>query len=478
VRIKTGVRNDGSIVARRCDVWWNTGAYADIGPRVAQKSGATAAGPYDIPNVAINSYCVYTNLPPAGAMRGFGIPQLAWAYESQTDLIAREMDLDPLDFRRRNVLRNHRPHATGTVLRGAATEETLDELRRELRWDQPLRQGEGPVRRGRGVAIGLKAVITPSTSVAIVRLEGDASCTVYCGTVDMGQASSTAFAQMAAEVLGLHAEDIRVVPPDTDVTPYDMGTLGSRSLFHMGNALCSAAQDVRRQVLEAASRLIPSHDGPLDIHDGHVVTHDGQRMPLADVMVGTFGMQAGNIVGTGTFTPDYVKPDLETGQSPNFTAFWMVGGAGAEVSVDTETGALRIDRLVVVGDAGRAINPTVVRTQLTGGATMQLGMTLSEELRFEGGQPTGLGLANYKVPGPLDIPADFSAVVVELPHEDAPFGAKGIGETGTFAVSPAIANAVHDAVGARIRELPLTAERIWTALQDPGDKTTDRDAPR
>lgn len=469
-RMRTGVTADGTIIARACDIWWNSGAYADIGPRVTQKTGMTAAGPYDIENVGINSYNVYTNLPPAGAMRGFGVPQVVWAYESQSDIIAAELGMDPLEFRRRNLLRNHRPHASGTIMRDAGTEEVLEELRRELRWDEPFDRGDGSRRRGRGLAIGIKAVITPSTSVAIVNLHGDGSCGVYCGTTDMGQGSNTAFAQVAAEVLGLRAEDVSVLHPDTQTTPYDMGTLGSRSLYHMGHAIRSAALEVRRQVLEIAAKLQQADVDELDLHEGHVVSHRGERrLPLSEVLIGRFGMRAGNIIGAGDFTPRYEKPDAETGQSDHIAAFWMVGGVGAEVTVDPETGALTVDRLVSVGDVGRAINPAVVRGQLTGAAVMQLGQTLSEELQYEDGQLTNAGLGFYKVPGVLDVPPDLAAVVVEFPMEGAPFGAKGVGETGTFAVSPAVASAVYDAVGARVLELPLTAERIWRAARETAE---------
>jgi CO/xanthine dehydrogenase Mo-binding subunit len=464
-RLRTGVRADGTIIARQCDIWWNSGAYADIGPRVTQKTGMTAAGPYDIENVSINSYNVYTNLPPAGAFRGFGVPQVAWAYESQADIIAAELGIDPLEFRLRNLLRNNRPHATGTVLRDTGTEEVLGELRRELRWDEPFQRGEGARRRGRGLAIGIKAVITPSTSAAIVSLGPDASCTVYCGTADMGQGSDTAMAQVAAEVLGLAAEDVAVIHPDTAVTPYDMGTLGSRSTYHMGHAVRKAALEVRRQLLEMAAAQTGTEPGELEIRQAEVISRAGHQMPLGEVIAAHFGMRAGNIIGSGAHTPAYAKPDPATGQSPGITAFWMVGGVGAEVTVDTATGALTVDRLVTAGDVGHAINPEVVRTQLTGAAVMQLGMTLSEQLQYEDGQVTNTGLGNYKVPGILDVPVRMDAVVVEFPGGDAPFGAKGAGETGTFAVSPAVANAVHDAVGVRVRDLPLTAERIWRLLR-------------
>ena len=471
ITLKTGVDADGKIVARACDVTWNTGAYADIGPRVTQKSGFTAAGPYDIEHVSVDSRCVYTNLPPAGAFRGFGIPQLAWAYECQSDMIARELGIDPLEFRRRNTLRNGRPHATGTVMQGIGTDEVLDTLETAMDWSQPLEGSDDPdVRRGRGLAFGLKAVITPSTSVATVSLSGDGSCQVACGTTDMGQASVTAYAQIVGEVLGLAAEDVIVLHPDTRLTPYDMGTLGSRSLYHNGNAMIQAAEEVREQVLAFASEQFGVDVAELELSEGGVVARDGSRRSLGEVISTHFGMQAGNVLGRGTFTPPYEKPDPDTGQSENIAAFWMVGGAAAEVSVDTETGHVTLDRLFVVGDSGRAVNPEIVRAQFTGAAVMQIGMARTEEFLHDHGQLTSTGLAYYKVPGILDIPRRLDGAVVEFPMEgDAPFGAKGVGETGSFAVASAIANAIDDAVGARVTSLPLTDERIWAAMQVSGD---------
>ncbi|MGQ0523309.1 MAG: xanthine dehydrogenase family protein molybdopterin-binding subunit, partial [Betaproteobacteria bacterium] len=245
LRIKSAVTKEGRITGRECEVWWNGGAYADIGPRITQKSGFTAPGPYDIDNVRIDSYALYTNLPPAGALRGFGIPQLVWAYESHADLIARELDMDPVEFRRKNILRNGRPQATGTLMQDAAIEAVLERLAARMNWTQPVDRGSGTVRRGRGLAIGFKASISPTTSVAIVNLYADGTCGVYCSTVDMGQGSDTAMAQIAAEVLGIPVESITVVHPDTDVTPYDMATLGPRSLYHLGNAVKLAAEDAR-----------------------------------------------------------------------------------------------------------------------------------------------------------------------------------------------------------------------------------------
>ncbi|MBI2317951.1 MAG: xanthine dehydrogenase family protein, partial [Betaproteobacteria bacterium] len=351
VRLKSAVKRDGHISARQCEIWWNGGGYADIGPRVTQKSGFTAAGPYDIENVEIDSYAVYTNLPPAGAVRGFGVPQLAWAYESHTDLIARALEIDPLDFRRQNILRDGRPQATGTLMKDTAAEAVLQRLAECMNWNAAFARGEGALRRGRGIAIGFKASISPTTSIAIVNLNGDGSCSVYCNTVDMGQGSDTAMAQIAAEVLKVPAETVNVVHPDTDVTPYDMGTLGSRSTFYMGHAVQQAAEDARAKALALAAEL------------GLPLT-----TPIADILRKKYGMQAGNIVGVGSFVSSYTPADQASGLSPNITPFWMVGGTGAEVEVDTETGRVRITKLVNVADLGKALNPRIVETQLSGAA--------------------------------------------------------------------------------------------------------------
>jgi CO/xanthine dehydrogenase Mo-binding subunit len=450
-RIKSGVDAGGRIVARACEVFWNGGAYADIGPRVTQKSGFTSPGPYDIDNVRIDSYELYTNRTPAGALRGFGIPQLVWAYESHTDLIARALGLDPVEFRRRNILRDGRPQASGTPMQDAAVAEVLETLAACMGWgdNKEFDRGSGAIRRGRGIAIGFKASISPTTSVAIVNVSADGSAVLYTSSVDMGQGSDTAYAQIVAEVLALKAETVRVVHPDTDVTPYDMGTLGSRSLFHMGNAVRLAAEDALARLRALAAEAgLPS----------------GTNYPPSEIFKKRFGMQAGNVIGTASFMPTYKSPDPQSGLSDNVTPFWMVGGAGAEVAVDTETGAVRVEKLVNAADCGRPINPAVARTQLSGAATMQLGFTLSEIMLLDGGQVTNASLADYKIPGIRDIPPMVNELVAAEQHS-GPFGAKGLGESGTFGVSPAIANAIHDAVGVRITELPITAEAVFRALR-------------
>jgi CO/xanthine dehydrogenase Mo-binding subunit len=448
-KIKSGIKN-GRITARQCEIWWNGGAYADIGPRVTQKGGYAAPGPYDIDNVELNSRAVYTNRPPASALRGFGAPQTAWAYETHTDLIAEALGVDKVEFRRRNLLRKGRLQATGTVVRDAEIEAVLDRLVERMNWTWPLDRGSGSLRRGRGIAIGFKAIVSPTASVAAVKVNADGSCVLYCGTVDMGQGSDTAMAQIAADVLNLEAESIQVIHSDTDVTPYDMGTLGSRSTFHMGNAVRLAAEDAKQKIAALAAEV-----GVLP----------GSNVPLSELFHRKFGMQAGSIIGTGSFIPNFVKPDSETGRSNNITPFWPVGGAGAEVEVDTDTGQYRVTKLVNIVDAGVPINPTLVRQQLSGAAIMQFGFTVSENMLFHEGQLTNNSLAYYKIPGLLDLPGVFINETVAGHQHDGPFGAKGVGESTTIAVSPAIGNAIADAVGVRLLEMPLTAESVFRAMQ-------------
>jgi CO/xanthine dehydrogenase Mo-binding subunit len=448
-RIKTAVTKEGRITARRCEVWWNGGAYADVGPRVTQKSGFTAHGPYDIEHVSLDSYAVYTNRPPAGALRGFGVPQLCWAYESQSDMIARALGIDAVEFRRKNLLRDGALHATGTTMRGASLVPVLDALAARMGWAHAYDRGGGTLMRGRGIAIGLKASIAPTTSTAIVNLFADGSSALYCGTVDMGQGSDTALAQIVGETLDMPAESVRVIHPDTDVTPYDMGTLGSRSTYHMGHAALAAALEVKGKIAALAAELgLPA----------------GSNVPVTELFRRKYGMQAGNIVGFGSFMPDYISPDHNTGLSNNITPFWMVGATGAEVEVDTETGQFRVLRLVNVADVGTPVNPRIVDTQLSGAAIMQFGFTVSEEMRYRDGQLTNNSLADYKIPSLLDIPREIENAVVDAAEETGPYGAKGVGETATFGVSPAIANAIDDAVGVRLMELPLTTESLYRAL--------------
>jgi len=256
-------------------------------------------------------------------------------------------------------------------------------------------------------------------------------------------------------VLNIHAESVKVAARDTDVTPYDMGTLGSRSLFHMGHAVRLAAEEARDK-LKALAR--------------EVGEPEGSNVPIAELFRKKYGMQAGNIIGTGIYKPDYVPPDPANGLTPNATPFWMCAAAGAELEVDTETGRVRITRLVNVVDCGRPLNPKIVETQISGAALMQLGFTMFEKMHIDGGQVTNASLADYKIPGLLDVPPGMESEAIAAHQSNGPFGAKGIGETATFCISPAIGNAIEDACGVRLTELPLNPETVLRALRAKADR--------
>jgi CO/xanthine dehydrogenase Mo-binding subunit len=354
-----------------------------------------------------------------------------------------------VEFRRKNILREGRPHATGTIMRDAAIAQVLDRLAERMNWDAPFDRGTGTIKRGHGLAIGFKASISPTTSGAIVNISADGSIVLYTNTIDMGQGSDTAMAQIAAEVLNVPAETVMVVHGNTDVAPYDMGTLGSRSTFHMGNAVKLAAEEARTKLAALAAEVgLPA----------------GTNYDVKEIFRKRYGMQAGNVIGSGTYVPRYASPDPKTGQSDNVTPFWMVGGTGVEVEIDTETGHVCVTRMVNVADAGRPINPKICRTQLSGGAIMQLGFTLYEDMVFDGGQITNPSFADYKIPGFRDVPPMESDLVTAI-QQTGPFGAKGVGESSTFGVSPAIANAIHDAVGIRLTELPIKPEALLRAIR-------------
>ncbi len=449
VRIKTAVTNGGRILARDCEAWWNGGAYADIGPRVTQKAGYTAAGPYDIANVRIGSYQMYTNRPPAGALRGFGVPQLAWAYESHTDMIAHELGIDPLAFRWKNLLREGQVQASGSIMRDAPMERILQRIAERLNWDAPFDRGQGRFRRGRGIGIALKAGTSPTTSTAMVTVSADGSITLYVGTADMGQGSDTALGQIVAETLDVEMRDVKVIHTDTDVTPYDMGTCSARSTFHMGNAIKTAAEDARGKLRDLIVELgLPP----------------GTNYSVRDLLQKRFGMQAGNIVGVGTYIPPHDFPDPETGLSKEITPFWAIGGSGAEVEVDTDTGHVRVLRLINVADGGRVVNPDIAITQISGAAIMQLGFTMYENMVFKNGRVRNASLTHYEIPSFQDIPP-LENELLDAEDKRGPFGAKGLGESGTFGVSPAIGNAIFDAVGVRLTELPITAEAVMRGLR-------------
>jgi CO/xanthine dehydrogenase Mo-binding subunit len=466
-KIKTAIKS-GAITARKCEVYWDTGAYAEIGPRIGHKSGYTSAGPYRIPNVWIDSYCVYTNKVPAGAFRGFGVPQVIWAYDSQTDLIARALGADPVEFRLKPALEEGESFATGTVVRSFGIKEAIRQAAQAIDWGRAKPVQSGTKLRGRGIAAGVKAVLTPSISGAIVILNADGTANVLSSTVEMGQGSETTLSQIVAEELGLTAEQIHIVQPDTDVTPYDTITAGSRSTYHMGNAVRLAAAKIKAQLCEVVAARLEVDPDDLVAGKGRIYVRGlaERGMTIGEIFLAKFGSLGTTLAAEAVCQPTSAHMDPETGQSEKCTEYWFPSATAAEVEVDTETGQVKVLQLFSVGDTGTAINPRHCEQQLQCAALMHLGLTLFEEMIFDEGQLVNGSLLDYQIVSFKDMPQFVRPIIVEVPHEDGPFGAKGVGETGALTVAPAIANAIHDAVGIRIRDLPITPERVLRALAE------------
>jgi CO/xanthine dehydrogenase Mo-binding subunit len=454
VTMRVGFRRDGRLLAVECRADFDVGAYADIGPRVVQKATYTATGPYRVPHVRLDSSAVYTNTTPGGAFRGFGVPQLAWALESLVDVAADRLGADPVELRRQNLLAHGEEFAPGDTPIDGKFEESLNQASEAIGWTQAT-----PSDRGKGVAAMLKASIAPSVSEALVRMHADGSVTVLVSTVEMGQGARTVMAQIAAEVLAVPVSRVTVAQPDTSVTPYDQTTSSSRSTTLMGRAVQEAAEDVCAQLLAAAAPHLGVTVAELTVDDGAVVGHD-RRLPYPEVLVQRFGMAGGELIGRGV---------VATGRSAaplgGSTPFWEMAVGAAEVSVDEETGAVRVEKYVSVADVGRAINPLQCETQDAGAVLQGLGHTLLEEMVYEGGQLLNPNLVDYRVPRAEDVPPALECRFVENADGSGPFGAKGAGEGSLIPVSPAVANALARLTGLRFRELPLTPERVWRALR-------------
>ena len=467
IRMKTGVKNDGTLVARECEIHLDTGAYAEIGPRVAKKSGYTAAGPYRIPNLKIDSYSVYTNKPPAGAFRGFGVSQSAWAVESQMDIIAAALKMDPLELRLKNGYVDGDRFVTEEKLTGVGLEQCLNEVAKSIGWNEKKFKGSnvqkfngGNIKRGKGLACMIKATITPSISCAVVKLNEDASLSIYTGTVEMGQGSETVMAQIAGQELGIPLSQVQVLGVDTDVVPYDLTTSSSRSTFHMGKAVQLAAQHILQQLKETVAKEYGVPENKISFADGKIRLPETQ-LDYAEVMFKRFGMQGGTLIGAGqvkTSTKD------EYGEKST-SAFWFLAAGAAEVEVDIDTGKFKLIKYATAVDVGKALNPLGCRQQLAGAAITGIGQAMFEEIAYDNGQLINPNLVDYVLPALGDMPTVIDSIAIEIPHRNGPFGAKGIGESALIPVAPAIANAIFDAVGVRIKDLPIKAEKIYLGLE-------------
>jgi CO/xanthine dehydrogenase Mo-binding subunit len=457
-RIKTGVSRDGRLLARECEIYMDTGAYADAGPRVTQKAGYRALGPYRIPHVKSDAYTVYTNTAPAGAFRGFGTLQVTWAYESQMDIIAQKLGIDALQFRLKNLLKKGELYTPGDTPVDCDLKEGLLRAAREIGWNRKGGRGN----TGKGLSCCMKdGGGTYKFASAAAKMISDGSVVLLTGTVELGQGARTALSQVVAEEVGLPLDRVVVAQLDTDVTPYDPGTNASSSMVVMGLCVQRAAQDLKRQLLRAAAKMLDDKAANLFLKDGRVYSRKGKKIPYSAVIAKCFGANAGEIIGKGSYQD--VKSAKAALGSP--TTFWEIGWGGAEVEVDRDTGEIKILNYVSVADVGRAIHPIQCEGQDEGAVMFAVGHTLMEEMIYKDGQLLNPNLIDYRVPNFLDVPGKFQTILLENQNGPGPFGSKGMGEGGLLPVASAVGNALYNAIGVRLYDLPLTPERVWRGLK-------------
>jgi CO/xanthine dehydrogenase Mo-binding subunit len=458
-RVKTGVARDGKLVARECEIHMDTGAYADAGPRVTQKAGYRAIGPYRIPHVKTDAYTVYTNTVPAGAFRGFGTLQVTWAYESQMDIIAERLGMDALEFRLKNLLKKGELYTSGDTPVDCDLKEGLLLAAQGIGWGKKRRKPN----TGKGLSCCMKdGGGTYKVASAVVKMVSDGSAVLLTGTVELGQGSRTALSQVVAEELGLPLDHVVVAQLDTDATPYDAATNASSSMVVMGLCAQRAAQDVKRQLLGAAAKALKEKLSSLKIKDGKIHSRKGRNVAYGDVIAKYFGAKAGEIIGKGFYQD--IKSDKAVLGAP--TTFWEIGWGGTEVEVDRDTGEIKLLKYVSVADVGRAVQPVLCEGQDEGAVMFAIGHTLREEMIYKDGQLLNPNLVDYRVPNFDDLPKEFETILLENQNGPGPFGSKGLGEGGLLPVASAIANAVYNAVGVRLRDLPLTPERVWRAMEE------------
>lgn len=465
VRIKTGVNKDGKLVARQCIIHMETGAYADAGPRVTQKAGYRCFGPYRLAHMKTDAYTVYTNTVPAGAYRGFGTLQVTWAYESQMDIIADKLGLDPLEFRLKNLLKKGELYTPGDTPVDCDLKAGLLQAAEEIGWGlKSSKPGPGKS-LGKGLAVCMKdGGGTYKVSSAAVKMNADGSVVLLTGTVEIGQGARTALSQVAAEELGIPFEAVTVAELDTDVTPYDVNTNASSSMVVMGLSVQRAAQDLKREILRHAAKILKTKAERLALSGGKIVGAKNQTLTFTELMQKVFLSRSGEMIGRGAYQS--IKSEKAALGSP--TNFWEISWGAAEVEVDRDTGEVKLLKYVSLADVGKAIHPVLCEGQDEGGVINAIGHSLMEEMIYRDGQLLNPNLVDYRVPSFNDLPKDFVTILVESENGPGPFGAKGTGEGGLLPVAAAIGNAVYRATGLRLYELPLTPERVWRGLATRG----------
>lgn len=453
VRIKTGVKRDGTIMAREAEIYLDTGGYDDNGPQVTARSATRVIGPYWIPNIRTDAYQVYTNTGSAGSYRAIGAPQVIFAGESQIEILAAKLGMDAAELRMKNLLKTGQELRPGLKGIDANLSSSLKTLMRASGWKKSQKTNHAPV--GMGCAI-TNAGATP-VSVALIRMQSDGIANIAAGSTEMGQGVRTTLTQIAAEELTLPMEQFRMLGADTKVTPYDSSTGSSRSTTLMGTAVQKAARDLKRQFTKIGAQTMGVKPSQVEVVDGALICGES-RLTFKEAFERRFGKgSGGELIGRGEAGPEITDHKLPV--------FWEVGMGAAEVAIDHETGEVRLKKFFSCADVGKAIHPEHCVAQEEGAAMQGIGHTFFEQLIYDNGQLINPNLVDYRIPTFDDVPEEFHTVLVENGDGPGPFGVRGMAEGGILSVAPSVCNAIDRATGVRIKDLPLTPERVWRALQ-------------
>ncbi|RJP48062.1 MAG: xanthine dehydrogenase family protein molybdopterin-binding subunit [Anaerolineaceae bacterium] len=464
-QFKLGAKKDGTFVALKAVAHMDTGAFASLGPAVGVIVTETLGGSYRIPNVDLETLVVYTNSPLAGAMRGFGSPQSHFAIESMVDMMAAELGLDPIEVRRRNILREGDRMFTGVVVNNTANSlpVSLDHAQEARKKFAAIPPSSGKV-AGVGMALAMQSMglgaKVPDNSTQRLKWQPDGSILIHLGAPDMGQGLTMAAEQIAAEAMELPYELVNTIGLDTSSSPNGNVTCASRMTYMVGNTLVDAAKQLKTQMLEQAARLLNRPQESLSYSRGHVITAEGGKIAVKEII--SRAADDGIILQSeATFSfpyPEETTPQHLPIGMPH--VLFCFGAQVARVEVDPELGTVAVTHLTAIHDVGRTISKIGVEGQIEGGAAMGLGYALFENMDLKEDGRWVDSFTEYLLPTSKDVPAFHENIILEIPEESGPFGAKGVGEVTVPATAPAIANAICNAIGVRIKSLPITHEKL------------------
>ena len=473
IRIKIGTKGDGTFIAKQVRILADNGAYCSLAPKIVCTNMATRSDClYRYQHTLTESMLVYTNKVPTSAFRGYGNPQITFAQESLIDMLAGELEIDPLELRLKNAVQRGDKTIHGWKIGSCGLIECLEEGAKRINWEEKRKNKDSKKLRGVGVACmihvsGNRGIIEWDGSEAIIRMHEDGTAVLFSGESELGQGKNTVLAQIAAEEIGLSMNHLQVAPVDTDICPFVLGPYSSKTTLLAGNAVRIAGKKIRNQILDVASKMLSLPASALTIKESHVyVQGDNEpRLTVKEVIQYAHtheGRQT--LFAHGIFEAGKVRIGPQNEYYGDISAAYPFAAHFAEVEVDPQTGELTILRYVALHDVGKAINPMAIEGQIEGGVIQGIGYSLMEEILFKEGKIQNPDLQDYYYPTALDVPP-IESIFVESNDPAGPYGAKGIGEPTLIPVAPAIANAIFDATGIRMTEIPITAEKLFLAMK-------------